>query len=107
MKKLIITSSCIVVLCLIVSFGVLPSIKNISNKDDIQESNTSSSVNLTYVVKSFNGNIAVFDGVHDTPFRIMDVPVNSLPYTDQEILKKGIAVSSKTELTKILEDYCS
>ena len=107
MKKLIIISSCIVVLCLIVSFGVLPSIKNISNENNVQENDTSSSVNLTYVVKSFNGNIAVFDGIHETPFRITDVPVNSLPYTDQEILKKGIAVSSKTELTKILEDYCS
>ena len=106
MKKLIIISSCIVLMCFIVSFGVLPTIKSHSN-ESIPESQSSSSSSLSYVVKDFNGNIAVFENGKNSPFKITDVPINSLPYADREILRKGIAVTSKSELNRILEDYCS
>ena len=105
MKKLIITTCCIVTTCIITSFVVLPTIKSSSDSNTESASNTSSS--LIYIVKNFNGNIAVYESGQDIPFKVTDVPVNSLSYTDQEIIKSGILVNSKTELVKILEDYCS
>lgn len=107
MKKLIITSICIITLCFIVSFAVLPTIKGKDTSDNIKNNTTLSSINSSYIVKSFNGNVAVFECDDCRPFKITDVPINSLPYTDQEMLKKGIAVNSKNELNKLLEDYCS
>lgn len=92
-------------MCFIVSFGVLPTIKNHSNETSSESQSPNSS--LSYVVKDFNGNIAVFENGQNSPFKITDVPINSLPYADREILKKGIAVNSKNELNRILEDYCS
>lgn len=60
-----------------------------------------------YKIKNYNGNIAVFNSESSSPLRITSVTVEELPPADQELLKKGIDVSSEEELITILEDYCS
>lgn len=115
MKKLIVSSSCIVAICLIISFGVLPSIKGSTtekeNSSTIEKENSSDTISsssvTSYIVKTFDGSIAVFENGKDTPFKVTSVPINSLPYADQEILKNGIIVNGKNELKDLLEDYCS
>lgn len=60
-----------------------------------------------YVVKNYNGYVAVFKENSNLPVIKTDTPVNSLPYDDQEKLKKGISVKGDISLRKCLEDYCS
>ena len=63
--------------------------------------------NLVYVVKEYNGHIAIFEENSDTPFKITDVLLSELPDGDKKLLNKGIPASSSRELNCILEDYCS
>lgn len=104
MKKLIIISSGFIIVCIIISFGILPNLKDISSADDDE---ITSSQSITYVVKNFNGSIAVFEYGNDTPFKVTDINVKNLPYDDQNLLSQGIKVKTKEELKLVLEDYCS
>ncbi len=63
---------------------------------------------ISYIVKDFNGNIAVFTkNATSRPFKITDVYTKRLPMKDQLILKKGIEVETQNELNLLLEDLCS
>ena len=106
MKKLIISTCCFVVACLIFSFGIMPNLVKAQVSDTPTPAPESRS-SLTYVVKNFNGNIAVFESGAAEPFKITDVSINTLPYNDQNNLEKGISVNSKEELNSLLEDLCS
>lgn len=78
--------------------------KVVSSKNEV---NTSSNI-LSYVVKDFNGNIAIFDAnCNDTPIKVIDINTFFLPKADQEMLLKGIKVKDQTELNTLLEDLCS
>lgn len=113
MKKLIILTACFVVISSIISFTILPTIKNNNasgityNSSEEPVSSSCSSYVLTYVVKNFNGNIAVFEGNNEKPFKITDVLIKDLPYADQELLLNGIFATKVSEVNQILEDYCS
>lgn len=106
MRKFIIGSYCFILLCILISFVGLPIInKNFTDsaKSEIETPNNS----LSYIVKDFNGNIAVFEGDSKTPFKITEVCTNTLPKLDQEKLINGIVVNSQIELNTLLEDLCS
>lgn len=62
---------------------------------------------LSYIVKDFNGNIAVFNSFEKEPIKVIDVYTASLPVADQEMLLKGISVKNYEELSVLLEDLCS
>lgn len=70
-------------------------------------SHNSPAESKVYKLKSYNGNIAVFNSDSSDPIRITSVSIEELPPADQELLKKGIEVFSEEELITILEDYCS
>ncbi|MBR1779287.1 MAG: BofC C-terminal domain-containing protein [Clostridia bacterium] len=80
--------------------------KNIKNHQDEshKEYNTPSENSLSYIVKDFNGNVAVFDMGSETPIQITEVHTNNLPTSDQKMLQQGIIVKSRSELHSILED---
>lgn len=63
--------------------------------------------NLVYIVKEYNGNIAIFEENSDVPFKVTDIRLCELPEGDKKLLSKGIPASSSQELNCILEDYCS
>lgn len=67
------------------------------------------SENKMYLVKEHNGFIGVFkvDHANFNLCYIKDVKISNLPKEDQDLLRKGIFVSSKSELNNLLEDYCS
>lgn len=60
-----------------------------------------------FIIKEYNGSVAVFENGKTLPFKTTETMVDDLPATDRELLKKGIIVGSKEELSRVLEDYCS
>mgnify|MGYP004492632333 CR=1 FL=1 len=105
MRKIIISSYCFVLLCVLVSVVAIPIINHKSNASNNNAETPSNS--LSYIIKDFNGNIAVFEDNSDTPFKVTEVCTNTLPKLDQERLKEGIVVNSQVELNTLLEDLCS
>ena len=57
------------------------------------------------VLGVWEGKLAVFLPQEDTPERVYDVWVSTLPAEEQSRLRAGIAVRSKAELSALLEDY--
>ncbi len=106
MKKFIIGSYCFVLICVLVSFVAIPVMNQHSKASQKVEPETSDT-SLSYIVKDFNGNIAVFENGSNTPFKVTEVCTNTLPKVDQERLAEGIIVHSQTELNTLLEDLCS
>lgn len=106
MKKFVIGSYCFVLLCVVTSFIAIPLINQKSvdyNNSQVDTPN----VSLSYIVKDFNGNIAVFEAEASAPFRVTGVSTSTLPKADQERLQDGIPVANQAELVAILEDFCS
>lgn len=60
---------------------------------------------MSYVVRSYMGKVAVFDGIGEDPLDVLDVWVNDLPEDDRNMLELGIRVSTEEALRRILEDF--
>ena len=73
MRKFIIGSYCFVLLCVIISFVAIPVINKNSTAFKKNEIETPNNNSLSYIVKDFNGNIAVFEENSDTPYKITEV----------------------------------
>lgn len=56
-------------------------------------------------VGAWEGKLAVFLPGRETPERVYDVRISSLPQQEQERLNNGIAVLSASELLSLIEDY--
>lgn len=106
MKKAFIFFGIFLFVCIIFTiFFNIDSNKNQGNASDTP--NPENKTNLIYVVKEYNGNIAIFEDHSDTPFKITDIRLSDLPDGDKKLLSKGIQASNSQELNCILEDYCS
>ncbi len=106
MRKFLIGSYCFVVLCVLISGVTIPIIKQKSTAPHHIETETPTN-SLSYIVKDFNGNVAVFEVDSEKPFKVTEVATNTLPKVDQEKLIEGIEVTSQKELNTLLEDLCS
>ncbi len=118
MKKLVSITGCFLMLCNFIMYALLPSMPQTAATTpqtdtaelseptslESQESNVSEEV---YILKAYNGRLAVFRGVSAVPSMETDVRIADLPPADIELLKSGIAVQSLSELNRLLEDYCS
>lgn len=60
-----------------------------------------------YIIKEYNGRIAVFISNQQEPMREYDTYVNTLPEKDKELLKNGIVAMNDEELRERIEDYTS
>lgn len=69
----------------------------VSNLSEIRETDE-------YLIKSYNGYIAVYYDSKGYPAWISDMPVGSLREYDRKLLKNGITVESREALLQILED---
>ena len=58
-----------------------------------------------YIVKEFNGRVAVFQSENDSPVQILDCIIKDLPPDAVKALATGIEVNSINELQKIIEAY--
>lgn len=62
---------------------------------------------LSFILGSYNGYIALWEGMDPEPIRIFPYKTTSLPAADQAALEKGIEIDSMEKLVKMLEDYLS
>ncbi len=60
-----------------------------------------------YIIKSEGNTLCVYCEGEDAPIKTIELDVSALPPVDQELLEKGIRVSSKEDLNQLLEDLCS
>lgn len=70
-------------------------------------SNEVSSAAIQYILREYDGKLAVYKAGESTPSRILDMETRLLPSYDQGLLRAGIEVSSPEELNQLLEDYTS
>lgn len=103
-KKIIITVTValFIVSCYAFTFEALTPIQPAT---PAEPQNTDTETNV-YIVKEYNGKIAVFLSNSTAPLYVLDDPyVRDLPEYDREMLKNGIIANNNSELIKILEDY--
>lgn len=116
MKKLITVTGCFVIFCLIINGILIPSLPSVNAKSNPTTPQTSSvsevsentsQVEQFYILKEYNGKIAIFHSDSDTPIKITNASIAKLPKDDQQALKAGIKAKDKNELNRLLEDFCS
>lgn len=108
MKKLFIVPAAILAVVFIISAFRL-------NYNKAEQKNTARSITEQtesqqpkYILKEYNGGIAVFTPNSDKPkAEYTQVMVKSLPEYDKMLLKAGIKVYSDKELQRLIEDYDS
>ena len=59
-----------------------------------------------YILKDYNGRIALFKEKEIKPLTVYNIFTNSLPEADIKMLKNGITVK-ENELERLLEEYTS
>lgn len=62
---------------------------------------------VKYVVREYEGNIGVFRGDAEKPFRIVDFEMSLLSEYDRAQIEEGIIMESKEELDTFIEDITS
>ena len=60
-----------------------------------------------YIIKQYNGKVAVFKEGSNTPNQVFDVFVDTLPQVDAQALQSGILVTGDEDLKRLIEDYTS
>ena len=94
--------SSIICFAIILAFFI-KSLKN-NQTDSSKEIDRSPNNSLSYIVKDFNGSVAVFEPENPKPVRVTDVYTSHLPKSDQKMLSHGIKVQTQAELNTLLED---
>ena len=117
MKKLVTVTGCFMFICIMITSVILPSMPRAGAAENNIDADTQSVVqsdeeqseqeNFTFIIKEYQGKVAVFQGQASEPLFVSDVSISSLPLADKEILSEGIEVSSERELNRLIEDYCS
>lgn len=58
-----------------------------------------------YVLRDYNGRIAVFACGEDEPLEVFDIFTSSLPKSEAERVYKGITVEGGEALQRLIEDF--
>ena len=103
MKKHIFIITCIIVLTTIINASAISDAEILKNNR-----NTAVTENTVhrYILKDYNGQIALFSEGSEKPIEVYNIFTLSLPQKDIGIIKKGILVT-ESELKEILEEYTS
>lgn len=114
MKQLIGFTGSLLLLFLVFSSLILPSIRiSAKQKPDEPDVTTNTvtaeypSIKDKYRLGESAGRVAAFYEGEDKPFFVSSTRVADLPEPDAESLKKGIVVETRQELGKLIEDICS
>lgn len=103
MKKIILTAGVFLIAYVVFSSVIVPPKTTAFTQTETVAA--MSAQGTTYTVKSENGRIVVY--LDDALYLRTSTAVNTLPKKDQKTLLYGIVVTSKNELKKVLESYCS
>lgn len=60
---------------------------------------------LGFLVGTYNGRIAVWEGDDPEPFRVYPCPVYLLPKKERDMLKRGIRISDMEDVRYFLENF--
>lgn len=60
---------------------------------------------IGYTLKEYNGELAVFRGSSETPYRLLGVSTAVMSEYDRDLLKDGIFVRTEGELDRLIEDF--
>lgn len=76
---------------------------------EIEDTNTTvvTTPSVVYLLKTYNGRLAVFEQGSDLPYKEFDININTLSDYDKELLENGITADSKEKIRKLIEDYTS
>ena len=91
------------------SLNILP--YSTANRNSSQENilnsaaPTAANRQTVYIVKEYQNVIGVFFEEEGIPFRVIDVPVSTLPEEDKKMFEEGIRISDEKDLQKFLENY--
>ena len=105
MRKADIVGIGIAVFILILSISVF--LYALGNNIGAAQSKTDEPASYTYIIKEYDGNIAVFIAGESTPNQIYEVPVETLPKEDIQSLQSGIRVYNEQQLQSLIEDLTS
>ena len=64
-------------------------------------------VAIGYYLKEYNGELVVFRGNSDTPFKMLGVSINVMTDYDKKLLSDGIFAEDEIKLATLIEDYTS
>ncbi|MEG0615119.1 MAG: hypothetical protein RR540_05125 [Oscillospiraceae bacterium] len=84
---------------LLLAFG------NGSEKVSAKTAETSISTAIEYVLKDYDGHLAVFYYGENTPYMEFEIKTSSFSDYDKKLLMEGITANSDEEIRKIIEDY--
>ena len=102
MKKHIFIITGILVISTILNVSAFNSVKPTENHSTA----TTQNIEGKYILKDYNGQIALFLSEKEKPIEIFEIFTYSLPETDIAKIKTGIIVT-ESELEHILEEYTS
>lgn len=114
MKQLIGFTGSLLLLFLIFSSLILPSVRISASPSPEESEITANSVTAEYpsvkdkyILGESGGKVAAFYEGEDSPFYVSETRIADLPLKDAEDLKKGISVETRQELGRLIEDICS
>lgn len=73
----------------------------------VQTETETKPIEIGYYLKAYEGEIAVFRGASETPFKKLGVSMAFMSDQDKILLTDGIFVQSERELKALIEDYTS
>ncbi len=79
----------------------------IGQSEEVAGAQNSEPITWQYMIREYNGNIAVYENGTDVPFELYEVPVETLPEEDIKSLQNGIQVRTEQELRQLIEDLTS
>lgn len=59
---------------------------------------------VCFVLKEYNGRIALLEEGMDEPLAVYNTPLTALYPSDAELIRKGIRLSSRAEISQLIED---
>lgn len=62
---------------------------------------------IGYYLKEYNGELAVFRGESNTPYRMLGISINVMTDYDKKLLSDGIFAEDEIKLATLIEDYTS
>ncbi len=77
------------------------------NSDLVTADRNEPDIDFSFVLKEYNGFLAVFRGDSPVPYMQLDTQINFLNEYDRVLMKDGIRVSSENDLKRAIEDFTS
>ena len=59
---------------------------------------------VCFVLKEYNGKIALMEEGTDEPLAVYKTPISSLYPSDAELIRKGIRLISRAEVSRLVQD---